>query len=43
MERYDRIVFLGHGRIVERGTHHELVRANGLYQRLWEAERNLLS
>ncbi|MEV6912098.1 ABC transporter ATP-binding protein [Amycolatopsis sp. NPDC051071] len=31
----DRIVVLGHGRIIEQGTHAELVKAGGHYARLW--------
>jgi ABC-type multidrug transport system fused ATPase/permease subunit len=30
---------LDHGAVAERGTHAELIRAGGPYQRLWEAAR----
>jgi ABC-type multidrug transport system fused ATPase/permease subunit len=30
---------LDHGRVAERGTHAQLARAGGVYQRLWEAQR----
>lgn len=38
VERADRIVVLDGGRVVEQGTHHELLRLRGLYQRLYTRE-----
>ncbi len=34
----DKILVLEHGRLVEQGTHHELVNAGGLYARLYETQ-----
>jgi len=39
LDRLDEIVVLAHGRVAERGTHADLVRSGGVYQRMWEAGR----
>ena len=36
----DEILVLDQGRIVERGTHNELVARDGLYTQMWELQKN---
>ncbi|HET7487192.1 MAG TPA: thiol reductant ABC exporter subunit CydC [Acidimicrobiales bacterium] len=40
LEAFDEVVVLDAGRVVERGAHHALVAAGGLYRRLWDLERD---
>ena len=42
MENMDEILVMDHGRIVERGIHTNLIRENGLYQRLWAYQNRIL-
>jgi ATP-binding cassette subfamily C protein CydC len=42
MEQMDEILVLDRGRIVERGTHHQLLEANGLYKRMVEVQNQML-
>jgi ATP-binding cassette subfamily C protein CydC len=42
MEEMDEILVLDAGRIAERGTHEELVRAGGLYNQMFEVQRGML-
>jgi ATP-binding cassette subfamily B protein len=39
----DRVAVLNRGRIVQEGTHDELVAADGLYRRLWQAQNETLA
>jgi ATP-binding cassette subfamily C protein CydCD len=39
LEQMDEVVVLDRGRVVERGSHRDLLAAGGLYARFWEARR----
>jgi ABC-type multidrug transport system fused ATPase/permease subunit len=43
MDWMDEIVVLNAGRIIERGTHAELLIAGGLYARMWTSQNRMLS
>ena len=43
MERMDEILVLKDGRIAERGSHEELLKANGLYKRMVEVQNRMLA
>jgi ABC-type transport system involved in cytochrome bd biosynthesis fused ATPase/permease subunit len=40
LDRVDEVVVLDAGRVVERGTHRQLLRAGGRYRMLWDLERS---
>jgi ABC-type multidrug transport system fused ATPase/permease subunit len=42
LENMDEILVLDHGRILERGTHAELLSLGGLYRRLWDLQNRML-
>lgn len=42
LEEMDEILVLDEGRVVERGTHEELARADGLYRRMLDVQRGML-
>ena len=38
----DRIIVFDEGKIIQDGKHEELIKKNGLYKELWNAQNNLL-
>jgi ABC-type multidrug transport system fused ATPase/permease subunit len=42
LENVDEILVMDRGRIVERGTHAELLARAGLYRRLWDLQNRIL-
>jgi len=42
LEHFDEIIVLDRGRVVERGTQHELLERAGLYRRLWDLQNRTL-
>ncbi len=43
MEAMDEIVVLRNGRVMERGTHQNLIRSGKLYPRMWEIQHQMIS
>jgi ABC-type transport system involved in Fe-S cluster assembly fused permease/ATPase subunit len=42
LDAADEILVLCAGRVVERGRHRELLGANGVYRRMWEAQNQMM-
>jgi ATP-binding cassette subfamily C protein CydC len=42
LENMDEIIVIDHGRVMERGNHHELVNLGGLYRRLLDLQNRML-
>jgi len=42
LENVDEIIVMNHGQIVERGTQGQLIKARGLYRRLWDLQNRIL-
>ncbi|GIV66017.1 MAG: thiol reductant ABC exporter subunit CydC [Bellilinea sp.] len=42
MEQMDEILVLQNGRVIERGNHHRLLEAGGVYAGLWQAQQRIL-
>ena len=42
MEEMDEILVLSAGKVLERGSHSELIKSGGLYRRMWDLQRQQL-
>jgi ATP-binding cassette, subfamily C, bacterial CydC len=42
LENVDEIIVMDHGQIVERGTQGQLMKADGLYRRMWDLQNRIL-
>jgi ATP-binding cassette, subfamily C, bacterial CydCD len=42
LDHFDEILVLDQGRIIERGSHAELLKLDGLYRRLWDIQNRIL-
>jgi len=42
MEQMDEIIVLRYGRVIERGTHANLLQQSGFYRRMWELQNQIL-
>jgi ATP-binding cassette, subfamily C, bacterial CydC len=42
LDQVDQVVVLDHGKVAERGSHHQLRHAGGHYQRMWEGHHELV-
>jgi len=43
LESMDMILVLQAGRVVERGSHHQLLQLSGLYRRMWDLQNQILN
>jgi ABC-type multidrug transport system fused ATPase/permease subunit len=42
LENVDEIIVMDHGQIVQRGRQEKLMKADGLYRRLWDLQNRIL-
>lgn len=43
LDRMDEIIVLDKGKIVERNTHQELIQSDGVYQRMWNLQHDIIT